>query len=230
MGKEQFLVQAEANLSFCCENKLHVTEQRSVCKADCQVSQRVRSFHCPSTNLFSVHEYRKPFSDPYKVSAQNPNLQPPSSLFALPFYPFSPATHLINIHFHTFFENQFLFSKNTVASQRWFLLHSVGFCCTAKGIGHAHTRILFSGLPSHSGLHRGLSGAPCAGCFQLLSLLVNSKKHLLRPSTRSGIALVSGRRGKRVENETACQHSKSSKSNGRYSHNKNTSQVQLRVS
>lgn len=34
MGKEQFLVQAEANLSFCYENKLHLTEQRSVCKAD----------------------------------------------------------------------------------------------------------------------------------------------------------------------------------------------------
>ena len=43
----------------------------------------------------------------------------------------------------------------------------------------------------------------------------------------SGIALVSQRRGKRVENETACLHSQSSKSNERYSNKKNTSQVQL---
>lgn len=140
-------------------------------------------------------------------------------LFLLP----SLTNCSLNQYPFSYIFGKFLFSENTVASQRWFLLHS-------QGVGRARTRILFSGLPSHSGLHRGLSGAPCAGCFHLLSILVNSKKHLLRPSTRSGIALVSGRRGKRVENETACQRSKSSKPNERYSHKKNTSQVQLRVS
>ena len=34
MGKEQFLVQAEANLGFCHENKAHLMEKRAVCKAD----------------------------------------------------------------------------------------------------------------------------------------------------------------------------------------------------
>ena len=43
----------------------------------------------------------------------------------------------------------------------------------------------------------------------------------------SGIALVSRRRGKRVENYSVCLHSESSKSNERYSNKKNISQVQL---
>lgn len=135
--ERQFLVQAEANLSFCYENKLHLTEQRSVCK---RLTGR-----CPRESPGPFIVLQQTYS-PYMSATNLSQILTKSTLrtliYSLPlffllflFYPLSPTAH--NQYPFSYIFWKFLFSENTVASQRWFLLHS------PRGRPCAHTHPLF---------------------------------------------------------------------------------------